>query len=244
MMKFIEKLSARQKNAFDYQPTLIAFLGDSVTHGAFGLLAAQLTPGFTTEHMPDECYPARFQRRLNRLFPAGVINTLNAGVSGDSAAGGLARVERDVLAFHPDVVVVNFGLNDSGNSDREKGLAQYAANMRGIFEKVLSSGSEAILLTPNTMCQYVHDGVKGEFLRKCAANCSVTQNEGVLARYVEAAREVARSLNIPVADTHRRWEQMNRAGVDTTALLANGINHPMPDLHELFVDELMRVVFE
>ena len=70
------------------------------------------------------------------------------------------------------------------------------------------------------------------------------QNGGVLTRYVEAARGVARKLGVPVADAYRRWERLQAAGVDTTALLSNGINHPTVELHGLFVEEIMRTVFE
>ena len=51
-------------------------------------------------------------------------------------------------------------------------------------------------------------------------------------------------MNIPVADAYRRWEQMAAMGVDTTALLSNGINHPTAEMHDIFVDEIMRKVFE
>jgi lysophospholipase L1-like esterase len=38
---------------------------------------------------------------------------INSGVSGDTAAGALERIDRDVLRFAPDLVIIAFGLNDS-----------------------------------------------------------------------------------------------------------------------------------
>ena len=116
--------------------------------------------------------------------------------------------------------------------------------MREIFRRILSSGAEALLLTPNFMCSYVPHTVVGANLTKIAQEAAKVQNEGILTKYVEAARAAAAELNVPIADAYRRWEKMKEAGVDTTLLLSNGINHPTVEMHDLFVEEIMRTVFE
>jgi lysophospholipase L1-like esterase len=212
-----------------------------VTHGCFELKLDD-KGGFEPVYYADKCYVAGIRRRLNELFPAAAVSVLNAGISGDGSAGGLQRLERDVLAFRPDLVTVNFGLNDStGGPD---GVEAYKNNMREIFRRILDSGAEAMLVTPSFMCSYVPALVEGEGLRAFAKVAAGIQNDGVLAMYVEAAREAAREMGVPIADTYKRWEQLRDAGVDTTALLSNGINHPNFELHELFVEEIMKQVFE
>ena len=86
------------------------------------------------------------------LYPAAAVNVLNAGISGDNASGALARLERDVLSRKPDLVTVNLALNDAMNPDVEAGLAAYAAAMGEIMDRVLASGAECMLVTPNFMC--------------------------------------------------------------------------------------------
>jgi acyl-CoA thioesterase-1 len=54
---------------------------------------------------PDENYPAVVARRLGR-------RVINAGRSGDTSADGLHRLEADVLAHNPRLVIVLFGGND------------------------------------------------------------------------------------------------------------------------------------
>jgi acyl-CoA thioesterase-1 len=77
------------------QPKILA-LGDSLTAG-YGLSAG-------------EAFPDRLQAALHR---AGIEATVtNAGVSGDTAAGGLARLGW-VLADHPDYALVELGANDA-----------------------------------------------------------------------------------------------------------------------------------
>ena len=70
------------------------------------------------------------------------------------------------------------------------------------------------------------------------------QREGVLESYVRAAKEEAARRGVPVADAYARWQAMGKAGVDTTSLLANHINHPLPELHELFAEEILRAMME
>ena len=65
------------------------------------------------------------------------------------------------------------------------------------------------------------------------------QTGGVLTSFVDAAREIARESGAAVADTYADWQAMERSGVDTTALLANHINHPARDMHALFVHRIL-----
>ncbi len=242
-MKFISRLAARHQDTRSERPVVIAAIGDSVTHGCFDLFVDE-KGGFVPHYMPDQCYVSRVGRKLNELFPAAAVTMLNAGISGDGSQGGLKRLERDVLYFRPDLVLVNFGLNDSMNPDVEAGVAAYEQNMTAIFKKILESGAEAMLVTPNFMCSYVPSLVEGVPLKETAAAACVVQNDGILTRYVEAARGAAQKLNVPVADAYRRWERLRDMGVDTTRLLSNGINHPTVEMHDLFVEEIIRKAFE
>lgn len=47
-------------------------------------------------------------------FPQRKVRFINSGIGGDTAAGGLKRIERDVFAHKPTVLIVAFGTNDIG----------------------------------------------------------------------------------------------------------------------------------
>ena len=241
-MKTVEKMAAREKKPFAARPAIIACLGDSVTHGCFELVVKP-DGGIETTFRPQEGYEARLQLRLNRIFPAAAPCVVDVGVSGDSAGGGLSRLERDVLSLQPDLVIVNFGLNDACNADVEGGLAAYARNMRAIFEKVLSSGAECMLLTPNRMCSYVSAQLTYQPMRDIAERVAAVQNGGILTRYVDAAKAEAAECGVPVADAYARWQALERSGADTTAMLANFINHPRADMHDLFAALVLDQLF-
>jgi len=105
---------------------LVVFLGDSLTAG-LGLDAGQ-------------AYPAVLDRRLDAHgTPARV---LNAGVSGDTTAGGLARLDW-LLKQKPEVLVVELGANDGM---RGLDLAMTERNLREIVRWAKSSGARVLLL--------------------------------------------------------------------------------------------------
>jgi len=105
---------------------LVAFLGDS------------LTSGWKLER--EEAYPALVARALRaRGRP---IRVLDAGVSGDTVARGLARLPA-VLEHRPAVLVVALGINDGL---RGLPLEETEAGLRRIVEETLSAGVHVLLV--------------------------------------------------------------------------------------------------
>lgn len=104
---------------------LVAFLGDSLTAG-LGLAV-------------DQAYPAVVAEELARRGRP--IRVVNAGVSGDTTAGGLRRAEW-VLSQRPDVLVVALGANDGL---RGLPLADTERNLRGIVAKAREAGARVLL---------------------------------------------------------------------------------------------------
>ena len=112
MMRITQRIAERNKDYYGKKPVTIVCLGDSVTHGCFEVFMNRFGL-IDTRYRPDRGYAAQLRRRLDALYPAAAVSVLNAGVSGGNAVHGLARLERDVLSHKPDLVIVNFALNDS-----------------------------------------------------------------------------------------------------------------------------------
>jgi acyl-CoA thioesterase-1 len=106
-------------------PVILGF-GDSLTAG-FGLPAAQ-------------AFPARLEAWLhNRGIAARVVN---AGVSGDTTAGGVARLDW-ALADKPDIVILALGANDAL---RGVDPAAVRSNLDKMITKIEASGAKILLL--------------------------------------------------------------------------------------------------
>ena len=241
MHSFIEKQLLPLRDA---GTVTAAFLGDSVTHGCFG---SKLKPN----DLPDMDYTAVYHNRFRVMISElntydeefcscmrrKPVNIINAGIGGDNAAGGLARIERDVLRYSPDLCVVNYGLNDvNGELDR------YTKSLDGIFKTLRERGIPTVFLTCNMLNTRVIKELIADRYYEYAHKTAEMQNSGKLERYLDAAKTVAYSNGVLICDAHRRWLDMHRSGLDVSMMLANGINHPTRELHGLFAGCLLNTL--
>jgi acyl-CoA thioesterase-1 len=106
-------------------PLRIAVLGDSLTAG-FGLPETQ-------------AFPTRLEAALKERGHK--VSVINAGVSGDTSAGGKARLDW-TLADKPQIVIVELGANDA-----MRGLdpAQTEANLDDIIARAKAGGARVLL---------------------------------------------------------------------------------------------------
>ena len=239
-MKFIEKLAKKQNNLYGEAPATLAFLGDSVTQGCFEIYESGKAIDTVFEN--KNAYSTRINEILHMMFPKAQINLVNCGISGDNAPNGLSRLERDILPFKPDLVVVSYGLNDSGRGIGE--LEKYTAALDGIFKKIKESGAECIFMTANAMNTNISCHITNERFRAIAEGTMKTQNDGILEQYFEAAKAIAIENGVRVCDCYAKWKAMIKAGVNVTELLANKINHPIREFHYLFAISLLETMFD
>ena len=101
-------------------PVKIAVLGDSLAAG-YGV-------------KPDQAFPARLQAALQRS--ARNVTILNHGVSGDTTAGGVERIDW-MLADKPDIVLVELGGNDALRGSDPAGTER---NLDAIITKLKAAG--------------------------------------------------------------------------------------------------------
>jgi len=211
-------------------PVVIVALGDSVTQGCMEAGAI--------DH--QGVYHNVLKKMLERRFPATTFCVVNAGVGGESAAGGIKRLGRDVLAHSPDLLIIGFCLNDScGGLDS---LPSYKANIREIIEKAKAGTSaDIVVLTPNFMASRETSRIAPEH-KKFAKTIIGCQRDGVLKAFASALKETAASLGVPVADVYAKWELMAARGVDVDAKLVNGLNHPDRAGQRLIARTIMALV--
>ncbi len=244
-MKIVSLLNKKNSDAMGNRPVTIGFIGDSVTNGCFEVLPSikeDGSEGLDVVFDTENAYAAKLRRILTTLYPEAQINIVNAGISGDDATGGLKRVDRDLLPYKPDLTVVCFGLNDSCYGEEK--LEKYRTSLTAIIEKIKNAGSEVILMTPQPICSRVHTQLKGNALRSFGAQLAESFNNGLFAKYMDTARDVAKECGVPVCDCYAKWMNLYENGVDITSLLSNYLNHPTRDMHWLFAVSLAEVIFE
>lgn len=107
----------------------VACIGDSWT---FGMNVNQ-----------DQTYPARLAEWLKKEHPAAQYEVMNFGTLGYSSFQGLQLLKRRVLDFNPDVLVIGFGMNDSGVSGyRDKDMVSEHPAPSGVLARVRQAAQD------------------------------------------------------------------------------------------------------
>ena len=227
--RFQQRIREKSEHV-DAAPVLIIPFGDSVTQGCM--------EANVIDHAG--VYHNQLKRKLEAEYPQTTFSVINAGVSGASAESSLARLERDVIRHNPDLVILGFCLNDAC-AGLEK-LDCFEQNIRRMVREIReNTAADMIILTPNFMAS-VETSRIAEVHKPYAATIIACQNRGVLKVYVERLRELASELEIPLADVYAEWEKLHAAGVDTTALLSNGLNHPDAERQQLIAKTIFTLI--
>lgn len=225
-MKIKDKIKLDYNGLIEHGPINIVAFGDSVTHGAVA----------DGEYNYETVYWNRLRKMILEVSDYVPVNVIDAGIAGINAYMSLERIESQVLCHNPDLVIVCFGLNDVNGT-----LEEYLSSLEVIFDKCLNFGTDVIFLTPNMLNTYVADDTKEE-LKGYAEKTAEMQNSGRFDRYLECAVELAKSKNVKVCDCYSKWKKLSETQ-DTTMLLANRINHPTKEMHELFAKSIFEMIF-
>lgn len=231
MLRWFHQRMAEKAADQSAAPILIVALGDSVTRGS--------TRDGVIEH--DAVYHQQFKRLLETQFPTSIFSVINAGVDGESVSAGMARLDSDVVRHQPDLVLIAFGLNDVVSRGME-GLDEFAQTLTRMVRQIQSrTQADVILMTPNMMLSRSNQAVSPRW-KAVEPRMMALQNDGVLARCARRIGEVARETCVPVVDVYAAWESLAAAGADTTALLANGLNHPTAEAHAIAARVLLKLI--
>jgi lysophospholipase L1-like esterase len=226
-MKISEKINLDMQGLVENGPITIVAFGDSVTHGAvaFG------------EMNYETVYWNRLKKKINNLNNYVPVNVINAGIGGITAKGSLARMDKQVLSHNPDLIIVCFGLNDVNGT-----LEEYLNSLEEIFVKAQKSSDEVIFMTPNMLNTSVLEDTVEDY-HAYAIKTAQMQNEGRMDLYMESAIQLASRMGVKVCDCYKKWKKLSETQ-DITYFLANRINHPTKEMHELFAESLFETIFE
>lgn len=176
------------------------------------------------------------------------VETINRGVPSNTTEHGRARFEKDVLAEKPDIVIIQFGINDSAIDTWKKppaveprvSVTRYEENLTYFLRMLKGAGAKVILMTFNPLTwtpklkelygtpPYRPDDADG-------------LNEG-RAEYLAVVRRLAGEHRVTLLDVDAAYMAYARQpgrGVDD--LLLDGI-HPNTAGHQLVADGLKRLL--
>ena len=200
-----EKTIAKLKSGEDVK---IVAIGDSLTYG----------------WMVSKGYLAFLNEMLRKRYPEASFQIVNKGITGDTASGGLDRIDTDVFFYDPDCVLVEFALNDAFCGYSPELFGRNIQEMIAGIRK--NTKAEVVLVT----AVWLDDPGSYDFIEKS---------------FYGKLEEMAEKFGLPVARVHERWRRQVFSGaVDFQALVQFDGVHPTVEGYRLMAEAVMEVFSE
>jgi GH43 family beta-xylosidase/lysophospholipase L1-like esterase len=155
-------------------------------------------------------YPVLLHRALKERFPHAVINVIVTAIGGEDAARGAARFEREVLTHCPDVICLDYSLND-----RRLGLDTARRAWATMIAQAQAAGAKVLLLTPTP-----------------DTRAKLDDPSDVLVQHAQQVRQLAAEFGTGLVDSLARFQAELARGTRLDDLLSQ-INHPNARGHQL-----------
>jgi lysophospholipase L1-like esterase len=181
----------------------LVFHGHSVPSGYFK------TPDVRTL----QSYPHQVLEAVKEEYPYAVVNAIVTAIGGENSEQGAARFRRDVLTHRPDVLFIDYALNDRGI-----GLDRALTAWEKMIDEALNDSIKIILLTstPDTSVNIVNE------------NSS-------LALHSRQICELAEKYHIGLVDSYAAFREKRINGEDIVEYMSQ-INHPNEKGHRVVRD--------
>lgn len=165
-----------------------------------------------------------FAREESLDFNSGApINVINAGISGNNTKDLVLRLERDCLAYRPDLVVVMVGTNDALNSQKIVNDKDFAANLTTLVKKINQAGSKVLLLTiPPVYEPYL-------LLRHPASFYGTEGPAGKRNKKNAIIKSISADQRTYFLDIGTIMEKIGKVGADKDSLIRNVLNSNVKD---------------
>jgi len=208
MATYLADVSAALKKQWPANRTVhIVCHGHSVPAGYFK------TPAVDTFN----AYPHLLHKGLKEAFPYAVVNVIVTAIGGENSVSGADRFERDVLSLRPDLVTIDYALNDRG-----VGLENARKAWTSMIEKAKAKGARVILMTPT-----------GD------TSARLDDPADPLNRHARQIRQLAAEHGVGLADSLELFKQYVKGGGKLEDLMSQ-VNHPNRKGHDLVAAELLR----
>ena len=125
------RLKNLMKRAANGESLVIGFLGGSITQGSLS-------------STPKTCYAYLVYEWWKKSFPNAAFSFVNGGIGGTTSHYGGARAWKDVLCYRPDIVTVDFSVNDDANEFFEE-------TYEGTLRRLLAAPSAPAVVVLNNV---------------------------------------------------------------------------------------------
>lgn len=159
---------------------------------------------------------------LKEKYPKVAITIINEGACGATSFDGLARLDWSVIAHNPDLVTVNFGINDMYMGVR---LSEFKSNLIEIVERMIEGSSS---------------GSSPEVLLMSSEPLTTPRFDRIVLSYYQILEDVAEEMGVGFVDVYGAWMRRVGEGASLESLILPGLDHPNELGYKIIAEELMR----
>lgn len=167
-------------------------------------------------HRPQS-YPLLTLYKLQELFPYSVVNSIVTAIGGENSVQGEKRFKKDVLSHRPDVLFIDYSLND-----RRVGLEAAKKATEKMIRMALKKNIKVILVTPSPDLKV-----------------DITQSGNILEQHANQYIELAKKYQIGLADSYAAFVKLARSGEKLQPYMSQ-YNHPNKKGHEVITGEVIK----
>jgi acyl-CoA thioesterase I len=161
-------------------------------------------------------YPHLLHKGLAKAFPYSVVNVIVTAIGGEQSESGAERFDRDVLSLRPDVVTIDYGLNDRGI-----GLEPAKKAWTTMIQKAKKAGVKVILLTPT-----------GDL------SANLGDPNDPLNQHAAQIRALAAEHHVGLVDSLAMFQRYVKRGGKLQDIMSQ-VNHPNRKGHALVANSLL-----
>nr|WP_039866688.1 GDSL-type esterase/lipase family protein [Pedobacter sp. BAL39] len=162
-------------------------------------------------------YPYLTLKALKAKYPYAVINIIITAIGGENSESGEKRFESDVLVHKPDVLFIDYALNDMGI-----GKSKARAASEKIIKNALKNNIKVILMTPST-----------------DQRVDIMKAGNDLQAFTDQITDLAKQYNIGLADSFSQFK-LKAASSEGVKPYMGWVNHPNEAGNQLIADEIMK----
>ena len=186
----------------------LVFHGHSVPSGYFK------TPQVNT----ISAYPNLLLKKIKTIYPYAVINVIVTAIGGENSVQGAERFERDVLIHKPDVLLIDYALNDRGSSLEKSYLA-----WNQMIKQAKEQNIKVILLTPSPDQRVDYNNPDNE-----------------LKNHSDQIIRLANENQVGLVDSYKAFEFLYTNKKKLKKYMSQ-VNHPNEKGHELIANEIIKI---
>jgi acyl-CoA thioesterase I len=165
-----------------------------------------------------ESYPLIALKSLTESFPTAQINCIRTAIGGENSEQGAKRFDSTVLNHKPDVLFIDYALND-----RYIGLERSRTAMEYMIKKALEKNIKVVLLTPTP-----------------DLNENILSDQSELEKFSNQLIGLASKYSIELIDSYGIFKNLAKEGKPLNEYMSQN-NHPNYKGHQLVADEIVKL---